>query len=98
MTAIAKILLCVAILALWLWTSADDWEHDQEQERSERERVQAIHEYQQSKQSYALGEDYVDTTPLPVVEREPTFVSAPLQTAKNSVVKNKKRIKRSVNK
>ena len=98
MTAIAKIALCIAILALWLWSSADDWEHDQELERAERQRIHAIQQYQQSLQSYAPGEDEVDVTPIPVAEAEPKFVSAPVQTAKKRVVQAKKRIKKSVNK
>jgi hypothetical protein len=76
--------------------SADDWEHEQEQERIEQERVRSIEQYNKSKQSFTLNEDYVDTTPVPIAEAEPTFVSAPVQSAKKSVVKAKKKIKRRV--
>jgi hypothetical protein len=76
--------------------SADDWEHELEQERIEQERITAIKNYTASKQSSALNEDDVDTTPVPIAEAEPTFVSAPVQSAKKSVVKAKKKIKRTV--
>jgi hypothetical protein len=76
---------------MWAWMSADDWEHEQEQERIERERITAIKQYQLSKQSPALSEDYVDTTPLPTPEAEPVFISA-----KKAVVKTKRRIKKTV--
>jgi hypothetical protein len=76
---------------MWAWMSADDWEHELEQERIEQERITAIQEYNRSKQSSALGEDYVDTTPIPVKEAEPVF-----QSAKKTVVKTKKQIKRRV--
>jgi hypothetical protein len=49
-------------------------------------------------QSSALSEDYVDTTPVPIAEAEPTYISAPVQRAKNTVVKAKKKIKRTVKK
>jgi DNA-binding SARP family transcriptional activator len=78
--------------------SADDWEHEMALERAEQERVRAIQEYNRSKQSFALNEDEVDTTPVPVVEAEPTYTSAPVQSAKKSVVKAKKKIKRTVKK
>ena len=95
-TIFVRILVCASIVLLWLWMSADDWEQELEFDRAEHERVRAIQEYQAGKQSSALDEDYVDTTPLPVKEAEPTYISAPVQRAKNSVVKTKKRIKKSV--
>ena len=100
MTLISKITLCTAVVALWAWVAADDWEHEQEVERAERARVTAIQQYHksQSLQSPALSEDEVDVTPAPTVEPEPTFVSAPVQTAKKRVVQAKKRIKKTVNK
>jgi hypothetical protein len=76
--------------------SADDWEHELEQERVEQQRLQAIRDYQKSIRADRTSEDYVDVTPVPIVEAEPTYISAPVQTAKKSVVKAKKRIKRSV--
>jgi hypothetical protein len=76
--------------------SADDWEHEMALERSEQERITAIKNYNASKQSSALSEDDVDTTPLPIAEAEPTYISAPVQSAKKSVVKAKKRIKKTV--
>jgi hypothetical protein len=76
--------------------SADDWEHEMIMEQAEQERITAIKNYNASKQSSALSEDYVDTTPVPIVEAEPTYISAPVQSAKKTVVKAKKRIKRSV--
>ena len=76
--------------------SADDWEQEIEFDRAERERITAIQEYQAGKQSSALDEDYIDTTPLPTAEAEPTYVSAPVQRAKKSVVTAKKQIKRRV--
>jgi hypothetical protein len=75
--------------------AADDWEHEMEQERIERLRLESIRQYHASKQSFTLNEDDVDTTPIPVPEAEPVYV-APTQRAKNTVVKAKKRIKRSV--
>jgi hypothetical protein len=100
MTLITKILVCVTIIGLWAWVAADDWEHEQEVERAEQQRIQAIEQYHksQSLQSPALSEDEVDVTPAPTVEPEPTFVSAPVQTAKKRVVQAKKRIKKTVNK
>jgi hypothetical protein len=78
--------------------SADDWEHEMALERSEQERITRIQEYQKSIQSSALSEDDVDTTPVPIAEAEPTYISAPVKSAKNTVVKAKKRIKKSVKK
>jgi type II secretory pathway pseudopilin PulG len=97
-TIVLRILLCITIIALWAWVAADDWEQEQELERSERERIQAIQAYNKSKLSPAQSEDEVDTTPLPIAEAEPTYISAPVQRAKNSVVKAKKRIKKTVKK
>jgi hypothetical protein len=95
-----RILLCLTIVGLWAWMSADEWEQEMISERVEQERIQAIQAYNRSKQSSALGEesnkDYVDTTPVPVAETEPTYISAPVQRAKKSVVTTKKRIKKSV--
>jgi hypothetical protein len=93
---LVRILICLTIIGLWAWMSADDWEHELEQERIEQERITAIKNYTASKQSSALNEDDVDTTPVPIAEAEPTFVSAPVQSAKKSVVKAKKKIKRTV--
>jgi hypothetical protein len=76
---------------MWAWMSADDWEHEMIMERAEHERITAIKNYTASKQSFTLSEDDVDTTPLPVPEAEPVFISA-----KKTVIKTKKRIKRSV--
>ena len=95
-TILFRILVCLTVIGLWAWVAADDWEQEQELERAERERIQAIIAYNKSKLSPAQSEDEVDTTPLPVVEAEPTYISAPVQRAKNSVVKTKKRIKKSV--
>jgi hypothetical protein len=78
--------------------SADDWEHEMILERAEQERVRAIQEYQKSIRADRTSEDEVDTTPLPIAEAEPTFVSAPVQSAKKTVVKAKKKIKRTVKK
>jgi hypothetical protein len=75
--------------------SADDWEHELEQERVEQQRLQAIRDYQKSIRADRTSEDYVDVTPVPVPEAEPVYV-APTQRAKNTVVKAKKRIKRTV--
>jgi type II secretory pathway pseudopilin PulG len=97
-TILFRILVCLTVIGLWAWVAADDWEQEQELERAERERIQAIIAYNKSKLSPAQSEDYVDTTPLPVAEAEPTYVSAPVQRAKNSVVKAKKRIKKTYNK
>ena len=97
-TILIRILVCLTIIGLWAWVAADDWEQEQALERSEQERVRAIQEYNRSKQSSALNEDEVDTTPIPVVEAEPTYISAPVQSAKKSVVKAKKKIKRTVKK
>jgi DNA-binding SARP family transcriptional activator len=76
--------------------SADEWEQEMISERVEQERQKSIEAYNRSKQSSALSEDYVDTTPIPVKEAEPTYISAPVQRAKKSVVTTKKRIKKSV--
>ena len=97
-TILIRILVCLTIIALWAWMSADDWEHEMIMEQAEQERITAIKNYNASKQSSALNEDYVDTTPLPIAEAEPTYISAPVQRAKNSVVKAKKKIKRTVKK
>ena len=86
-----RILVCATIVSMWAWMSADDWEHELKQERVEHERLQAIRDYQKSLQSSAESEDYVDTTPGPVPEAEPVYVSA-----KKTVIKTKKRIKRTV--
>jgi hypothetical protein len=91
-----RILICLTIIGLWAWMSADDWEHEMILEQAEQERITAIKNYNASKQSSALNEDDVDTTPVPIAEAEPTFVSAPVQRAKKSVVKAKKKIKRTV--
>jgi len=91
-----RILVCLTIIALWAWMAADDWEQEQELERSERERIQAIQAYNKSKLSPAQSEDDVDTTPLPIAEAEPTYISAPVNRAKKTVVKTKKRIKKTV--
>ena len=95
-TILLRILLCLTIIALWAWMSADDWEHEMIMEQAEQARIQSIKDYHKSMQSSALSEDWVDTTPVAVEEAEPTFVSAPVQTAKKSVVKAKKQIKRRV--
>jgi hypothetical protein len=91
-----RILVCLTIVVLWAWTSADDWEQEMINERVEQERIDSIQAYNKRMQSSALSEDDVDTTPLPVKEAEPTYISAPVQRAKNSVVKTKKRIKKTV--
>ena len=91
-TILIRIAICLTIIGLWAWMSADDWEHEIEQERIEHERLQAIQEYQKSIRADRTSEDYVDTTPIPVIEPdEPVF-----QSAKKTVVKTKKRIKKSV--
>ena len=91
-TILIRILICATIILLWAWMSADDWEHEMILERAEQERITAIKNYNASKQSSALSEDDVDTTPIPVVEPdEPVF-----QSAKKTVVKTKKRIKSRV--
>ena len=95
-TIFVRILVCLTIVVLWAWTSADDWEQEMINERVEQERIDSIQAYNKRMQSSALSEDYVDTTPLPVKEAEPTYISAPVQRAKKSVVKTKKRIKKSV--
>jgi hypothetical protein len=91
-----RILVCLTVIGLWAWMSADEWEQEMISERVEQERIQSIQAYNRSKQSSALSEDYVDTTPLPQAEAEPTYVSAPVTRAKKSVVKAKKQIKRTV--
>jgi hypothetical protein len=95
-TIILRIILCLTIIGLWAWVAADDWEQEMVNDRVEQERQLAIQAYNKSKLSPAQSEDDVDTTPLPVKEAEPTYISAPVKTAKNSVVKTKKRIKRTV--
>jgi hypothetical protein len=67
-------------------------------ERVEQERQLAIQEYQRSLRADRTSEDYVDTTPVAIAEAEPTYISAPVQRAKKSVVKAKRQIKRRVNK
>jgi hypothetical protein len=95
-TILVRILLCLTIIALWAWMSADEWEQEMISERVEQERIASIQAYNKSMQSSALSEDYVDTTPIATPEAEPTYISAPVQTAKKSVVKAKKQIKRRV--
>jgi len=95
-TILFRILVCATIVSMWAWMSADDWEHEMIMEQAEQERITAIKNYNASKQSSALSEDYVDTTPVPIAEAEPTYISAPVQRAKNTVVKAKKKIKRTV--
>lgn len=65
-------------------------------DRVEQERIESIQAYNRSRQSSAVSEDYVDTTPLAIAEAEPTYISAPVQRAKKSVVTAKKQIKRTV--
>jgi hypothetical protein len=90
-TILLRIVICLTIIAMWAWMSADEWEQELINEQVEQERVQSILAYNKRMQSSALGEDYVDTTPLPTVEPEtPIYTSA-----KKSVVKTKKRIKNS---
>ena len=95
------IVMCLTVIGLWAWVAADDWEQEQEQERIEHERLAEIRRFQNSIKGQALGEDsdkdYVDTTPLPIAEAEPVYI-APTQRAKNTVVKAKKRIKKTVKK
>jgi cytoskeletal protein RodZ len=99
-TILVRIIVCLTIVGLWAWMSADEWEQEMISERVEQERIQSIEAYNRSKQSSALSEesnkDYVDTTPVAIPEPEPTYISAPVQRAKKSVVKTKKRIKKSV--
>ena len=95
-TILFRILVCLTVIALWAWMSADEWEQQMISERVEQERIASIQAYNKSKLSPAQSEDWVDTTPVPIVEAEPTYISAPVQRAKNTVVKTKKRIKRSV--
>ena len=95
-TILFRILVCLTVIGLWAWVAADDWEQEQEFDRAERERIASIQAYNKSKLSPAQSEDEVDTTPIPVAEAEPTYISAPVQRAKKSVVKAKKRIKKSV--
>ena len=95
-TILLRIILCLTIVGLWAWMSADEWEQKMISERAEQERIESIQAYNKRMQSSALSEDEVDTTPVPIAEAEPTYISAPVQRAKNSVVKAKKRIKRSV--
>jgi hypothetical protein len=76
--------------------SADDWEHEMILEQAEQQRIRSIEQYNKSKQSFALSEDDVDSTPVPIAEAEPTYISAPVQRAKNTLVKAKKRIKKTV--
>jgi hypothetical protein len=71
--------------------SADDWEHEMIMEQSEQERIQSIKDYNRRLQSSALSEDDVDTTPIDIPAAEPVFISA-----KKTVVKTKRRIKRTV--
>ena len=97
-TIVLRIILCLTLIALWAWMSADEWEQEMISERVEQERIESIQAYNKRMQSSALSEDYVDTTPLPIAEAEPTYISAPVQTAKKNVVKAKKRIKKSVKK
>lgn len=97
-TILFRILVCLTIVLMWAWMSADEWEQEMISERVEQERIESIEAYNKSKQSSALNEDYVDTTPIPVKEAEPTYISAPVKSAKKSVVKAKKQIKRRVNK
>lgn len=94
---IRNTLIAVTILALWAWVAADDWAHELELERSEQQRVQSIRQYELSKRADRTGEDWVDTTPLPVAEPEPTYISAPLKRTKQAVVRTKQQIKKSVN-
>ena len=89
-------LVAIGIIALWAWVAADDWQHELELEQTERARIRAIHEYHQSKLSSAQSEDSVDTTPVPTPEPEPTYISAPVKTAKRALVKTKHKIKKSV--
>jgi DNA-directed RNA polymerase delta subunit len=95
-TILLRIILCLTIIGLWAWMSADEWEQEIVSERVEQERIESIQAYNKSKQSPALGEDDVDTTPIPVKEAEPTYISAPVKRAKKNVVQAKKRIKKSV--
>lgn len=81
---------------MWAWMSADEWEQQLINEQVEQERIDSIQAYNRSKQSSAVSEDYVDTTPVAQAEAEPTYMSAPVQSAKKSVIKTKKRIKKSV--
>ena len=78
---------------MWAWTSADDWEQSFEHDRIEAERLAEIRRFQQSVKGQALNEDYVDVTPVPIAEAEPVYASA-----KKTVIKTKKRIKRAVKK
>jgi hypothetical protein len=90
-TILLRIIICAAIVLMWAWMSADEWEQELLNEQMEQERQQSIQAYNKSKQRSALSEDYVDTTPLPIAEPdEPIYTSA-----KKSVVKTKKRIKNS---
>jgi hypothetical protein len=91
-----RILVCATIVLLWLWMSADDWEQEMINERVEQERIDSIQAYNKRMQSSALSEDDVDTTPVAIPEAEPTYISAPVQRAKKTVVKTKKRIKKTV--
>jgi hypothetical protein len=76
--------------------SADEWEQEMISERVEQERIESIQAYNKRMQSSALSEDYVDTTPIDIPAAEPTYISAPVERAKKSVVKAKKQIKRRV--
>jgi len=93
---ILRIILCLTIVGLWVWMSADEWEQEMISERVEQERILAIQAYNKSKLSPAQSEDWVDTTPIPTIEPEPTYMSAPVQRAKKSAVRAKKQIKRTV--
>jgi hypothetical protein len=97
-TILFRILVCATIVLMWAWMSADEWEQELKNEQMEQERVQSIQAYNKSKQSSALSEDYVDTTPVAIPEAEPTYISAPVKRAKKSVVTAKRQIKRRVNK
>jgi hypothetical protein len=79
--------------------SADEWEQEMVNDRVEQERIQAIQAYNKSLRADRTSEDntdIVDTTPLPIQEAEPTYMSAPVKSAKKTAIKTKKRIKKSV--
>jgi hypothetical protein len=90
-TILFRILVCATIILMWAWMSADEWEQQLINEQVEQERIASILAYNKSLRADRTGEDYVDTTPLPIAEPdEPIYTSA-----KKSVVKTKKRIKNS---
>lgn len=82
--------IVVLLISAWLWTQADQWSLELEQEQRELALKQRLERLDQSTESTAEDEPL---TAYSEPEPEPRFYSAPVQRVKRAVVKTKKTLR-----